>query len=75
MEVQQSDGIECAIRCLDALVTTEDFETRLALWKAAKRYANRDRLERTAGLEVHRPLPRAVLRGCSTGEARNLVEG
>jgi hypothetical protein len=60
MEVQQSDGIECAIRCLDALVTTEDFETRLALWKAAKRYANRDRLERVSGLEINRDAPRRV---------------
>lgn len=43
------DGMISALRCVEALGQTEDFETRLALWKAAKRYAARDRLERAGG--------------------------
>lgn len=66
MEAERTDtdsGVVCALRCVDAIGSTDDFETRLALWKAAKRYAARDRVERTAGLEIHRPLPRARYAG------------
>lgn len=37
-------------RCLQAMGECEDELTRLALWKAAKRYAERARCELTAGV-------------------------
>jgi hypothetical protein len=46
----RTDGIDgwiAARRCLEAMRTTEDAETRLSLWKAAKRYASKGDPERT----------------------------
>jgi len=47
MEVGRTDGLIAALRCVEALSETDDFETRLALWKAAKRYAAKGRQDFT----------------------------
>jgi hypothetical protein len=63
MEERRKEALECARRCVEALASTDDFETRLALWKAAKRYNSRDKVERTAGVTFSRPLLRAGIKG------------
>ena len=62
MEVDR-DGIECALRCYRAMDGADE-ETRRSLWRAAVRYAGRDRERR--GLEINPAPPRA--RYASRGE-------
>lgn len=54
MEAQDS-GIRQALRMVDAM-DGQDVETREELWRAAKRYARRDReqMERTGWLDAAR---------------------
>lgn len=42
-EGRNADAMIAARRCLEAVTDATDYETRLALWKAAKRYAERAR--------------------------------
>lgn len=51
MEVERDDGITQAIRCVSAM-TGQDHATRLSLWRAALRYAERDRVARSGGREA-----------------------
>lgn len=68
MEDRRSDAQIARDRCVEALAGSTDPAERLALWKAAKRYNERDRSERSGRLEIqHRPLPRAL---GALGEAR-----
>lgn len=48
------DAMEARRRCLEAMATCADEETRRSLWRAALRYAERARGELTplAGLEI-----------------------
>lgn len=46
MEVRELSGWQCAARCLDAMGDATDFETRRSLWRAASRYAAKDRTDR-----------------------------
>lgn len=60
MEDRRTDALISRDRCLEAIVGA-DLETGRALWRAAARYNERDRLERSGRLEIqHRPLPRAL---------------
>jgi len=67
----QRDGLIAASRCLEAMAETADFETRLALWKAAKRYAAKGRQDFTdTALEGQRealPEWRALSQGGQVG--------
>lgn len=64
------DAMIAAWRCLEAMIECEDDDTREALWKAAKRYAEKARAERAGG----RPLP-ARAHHVQTGWARLDVNG
>ena len=62
------DGLTLALRCLQAMEGQDEL-TRRSLWAAAKRYAARDRGERTGG--GRSPLPFAATDGAmSVGLAR-----
>lgn len=67
--MEASDGWICARRLLARMAETQDLETRRSLWRAACKYMRKD-LERTAGLETCRPLPRVVSGGL-VGSARD----
>lgn len=54
MEVERTDGITQAIRCIDAMDGQDD-ATRLSLWRAALRYNERDRMSRTQGRDFLHP--------------------
>jgi hypothetical protein len=59
MEVGENSGWIAARRCLEALAETQDVRTRAALWRAAKRYAGKARMERGAD-DGSSPLPHAL---------------
>lgn len=66
-EVQKGrDAMIAAWRCLEAIVDCDDVFTREALWKAAKRYAERARAERR-GESVERPARTLTRFGMSEG--------
>jgi hypothetical protein len=54
MGEDRDDGLSQAARCLAAM-DGQDEETRFSLWRAAAKYAARDRTSRTGGLEISRP--------------------
>lgn len=54
MEVGRTDGWTCVLRLLAEMERVEDVETRVSLWRAARRYAAKNRAERAAG-EIGRP--------------------
>lgn len=43
------DAYEASRRCLQAMDETQDVETRVALWRAAARYAELARMKRATG--------------------------
>lgn len=55
MEDGRNDALIARDRCLQALVESEDLETRRSLWRAAIRYNERDRTSRPSGLDFARP--------------------
>jgi hypothetical protein len=59
MEGQTADGIECALRCYQAMQGETDIETRISLWRAMGRYMRRDKVERADRRLMVSPLPRA----------------
>jgi hypothetical protein len=73
MEVQQSDGIECAWRCYEAIASADNVLTGQALWRAFGRYWRR--VAGSAAYGCNRARPRATLRGSSVGEHAECVEG
>ena len=40
----RDDAVECRDRCLQAVADTDEIEVAQALWRAAKRYNERNRL-------------------------------
>ena len=57
-----SDALTARNRLLQELVNIEDVETGQSLWRAAIRYNQRDKMERTGRLEIEAsPLPRAAI--------------
>jgi len=49
MEVERDDGWTQARRCLEAMGETEDVATRVSLWRAALKFANRDKASDARG--------------------------
>lgn len=65
------DGLHLALRCLEAM-EGQDTETKFSLWRAAVRYAARDRGLRD--MEERSPRLRAYRGAIPSGLARNCME-
>lgn len=61
-----SDGWIAARRCVEAMVEVQDVETRRSLWRAAVRYAQKDRTD-AAGERNGSVRPHAQALGGSGG--------